>query len=203
MNTSKIDLKKELKEFYSAKAGKISAVPAASRWYLCHDGSGNPNTSLLYKSAVEALFSVSYNLKFTLRAQLGIDYAVMPLEGLWWSENMEDFVSAKKDNWQWTMMILQPDVITPERFEEAKLRVQAKRKVDLNGLELRRCAEERSVQTLHVGPFSEEGTAIAALHEWIQTNGHELTGKHHEIYLSDIRRAAPSAWKTIIRQPYR
>ncbi len=168
------------------------------------DGAGDPNTSLAYARAVEALFSVSYRAKFAFkRSPGGIDFGVMPLEGLWWADDWSVFTSDDRANWKWTMIILQPDFL-PEEFIRNAIE-ETGRKKDLPALaDLRfeRFAEGRAAQILHVGPFAEEGPTIERLHAFIDEKG-ERAGKHHEIYLSDVRRAAPAKWKTIIRQPMR
>jgi hypothetical protein len=125
----------------------------------------------------------------------------MPLEGLWWADDLSAFARNDRRGWQWTMMIMQPPIATRELLSQALHAVQ--RKKGLPALERLRIAaftEGRCAQVLHVGPFSGEGPVIERLHDFIAASG-ALTGKHHEIYLSDIRRADPANWKTIIRQP--
>ena len=199
----KIDFKKEWKHLYGAKASQMAVVDVPAMNFLMVDGAGNPNTNPEYAQAVEALFSLSYAFKFHVKkGPMAIDYGVMPLEGLWWADDMNTFVADNKDEWKWTMMIVQPEFITPELVEDMKTQVAAKK--DLPALPLLRFEsfeEGHCAQTLHIGPFSEEGPTIARLHEFIGERG-TLTGKHHEIYLSDIRRAAPEKWKTILRQPF-
>lgn len=169
---------------------------------LMIDGQGDPNTSTAYAKAVEALLSVSYAAKFMLkRGEQGLDYAVMPLEGLWWADDPSAFSANDCAQWKWTMMILQPDFVEAAVLEKAV--AQARRKKPLAALERLRLepfAEGRCAQVLHVGPFSEEGPTIQRLHDLIASRG-TLAGKHREIYLSDIRRADPARWRTIIRQP--
>ena len=201
--TRRIDYKEEWKPLYTGRVGVIATVTPKAASFLRYHGAGDPNSSPDYRCAVEALFSVSYQLKFDTRKRRGLDYAVMPLEGLWWSDDMADFATANKANWKWTMMILQPPFITSGDVAEAKASVAKRRGTDLQRLEFGGFDEGACAQTLHVGPFSDEGPVIASLHAWIASSGYHLAGKHHEIYLTDIRRAAPSRWKTIIRQPYR
>ncbi len=200
----KRDLKKEMKPLYNPGASKVVTVTVPELNFLKIDGEGDPNTSIAYKHAVEALFSLSYALKFSIKkGSLGIDYGVMPLEGLWWADDMEQFEHIPKDQWKWTAMIMQPDMVTDTLVQEIKEVV--KKKKDLPALDKVRFesyTEGRAAQILHIGPFSEEGPTIQKVHEHIRELGFELNGKHHEIYLSDIRRAAPEKWKTIIRQPY-
>ncbi len=198
----KIDLKKELKQLYLASAKQVVQVEVPAFRYLMIDGVGDPNTSAEYAQAVEALFSVAYTAKFMVKkSNQQIDYAVMPLEGLWWADDMSAFVSNDKASWKWTMMIMQPDFVADEMVLAAISEVRSKKKLPaINKLRLENFAEGLCAQILHVGPFTDEGPTIARLHAFIDANC-ELSGKHHEIYLSDIRRAAPSKWKTIIRQP--
>lgn len=198
----KLDFKKALKPCYQASATRIAVVDVPEMNYLMVDGRGDPNTSGEYAQAVEALFSVSYTAKFMARkGPQPVDYGVMPLEGLWWADDLSVFASDDRRGWQWTMMVMQPPVATGELLSEAVEAVQ--RKKGLPGLERLRVStftEGKCAQLLHVGPFSEEGPTIQRLHDFIAAHG-ALRGKHHEIYLSDIRRADPAKWKTIIRQP--
>ncbi len=199
---AKIDLKKELKHLYGVSAKTCAEVVVPPLRYLMIDGQGDPNTSAEYGHAVEALFSVSYTAKFALKkSPAAIDYAVMPLEGLWWADDMSVFVADDKAKWKWTMMILQPSFV-PERVVHDAIAAVAKKKnlPALARLRFEEFVEGRCAQILHVGPFAEEGPTVARLHEFIDSRA-KKTGKHHEIYLSDIRRANPAKWKTIIRQP--
>ena len=202
MPATKIDFKRELKQFYSAKpAPAMVEVPELS--FLMIDGSGDPNVVAEYGQAIEALYSVSYTLKFTIKAEPdGFDYGVMPLEGLWWADDMASFTSGDKSKWNWTAMIMQPEIVTAERFERAR-EAAAERK-DLPAapkLRLEHFSEGSAAQALHVGPYASEGPTIERLHQFIADQGYALAGKHHEIYLSDPRRSAPEKLKTIVRQP--
>ena len=187
----------------SAREAVIVEVPAMN--YLMLDGTGDPNTSPLYQAAVEVLFSLSYTLKFMVKkGPLAIDYGVLPLEGLWWADDMSSFSTADKSNWQWTMMIMQPDFITPEMVAGALDKVSGKADASiLEQVRLESLAEGLCAQVMHLGPFSAEGPTIETLHRFIADSGRQRRGKHHEIYLSDIRKADPAKWKTVIRQPMR
>jgi len=198
----KIDYKKVLKQFYRPSAKQVVLVDMPPMHYLMIDGEGDPNTSQAYADAVAALFTVSYTVKFMVKkGPLAIDYGVMPLEGLWWSEDMANFVSGDKSGWKWTMMIMQPPCVTRELVDQAIVQVRAKKKLAaLSQLRYEALDEGRCAQILHVGPFSEEGPTVAKVHDFIAQTG-ILAGKHHELYLSDIRKAAPEKWKTIVRQP--
>lgn len=199
----KIDFKKQLKHLYQASAKEVVLVDVPTMNFLMADGKGDPNTSPAYAEAVEALFAVSYAVKFMVKkGALAIDYGVMPLEGLWWAADMSKFSIKDKSDWQWTMMIMQPEFVTKELVDNAIADARKKKasNVALSKIRFEPLEEGKCAQILHVGPFSEEGPTIQKVHEFIEARG-KLTGKHHEIYLSDIRKAAPEKWKTIIRQP--
>lgn len=197
---AKVDLKKELKHLYQPSAKEVVQVDVPTMNYLMVDGTGDPNTSQAYADAVAALFMVSYAVKLMVKKGTPtIDYGVMPLEGLWWVDDMSRFTTTDKSNWQWTMMIMQPSFITPGIIDSAIADVK-KNPTAISKLRLEAFSEGKCAQILHIGPFSEEGPTIEKVHQFIDSKS-KRTGKHHEIYLSDIRKAAPSKWKTIIRQP--
>ena len=200
----KIDYKKELKHLYKPSQKKIEFRDVPIMNFLMIDGAGDPNTSLAYKEAIEALYTLSYTLKFMIKkGKQKIDYGVMPLEGLWWVDDMSKFDQNKKEDWKWTAMIMQPEVVTNELIAIATEEVRKKKNPKaLSKIRFEAFTEGKAAQTLHIGPFSEEGPTIKKVHDCIINDGHKLSGKHHEIYLSDIRRAAPEKWKTIVRQPY-
>lgn len=170
--------------------------------YLMIDGEGDPNSSQQYADAVELLFAVSYAIKFMVKkGPLAIEYRVMPLEGLWWTEDMATFTTEDKSNWKWTMMILQPPFVTQEIVDRAMSDVKKKKNLaGISKLRLEPFSEGKCAQIMHIGPFSAEGPTIEKVHQFIEARG-KRTGKHHEIYLTDIRKADPAKWKTIIRQP--
>jgi len=200
---AKRDLKKELVKLYNPSAKEAVRVDVPVLNFLLVDGEGDPNTSRNYTEAVESLFAASYALKFAVRkGPLAIDYGVMPLEGLWWAEDMSVFSSGDKSHWKWTMMIMQPDMVTPILVTETLAALVKKKDPEAIGrLRFESFDEGLSAQIMHLGSFSEEGPTIAKLHHFIEGSGYRRSGKHHEIYLSDIRKAAPQKWKTIIRQP--
>jgi hypothetical protein len=196
------DLRKELRQLYLPSAKAVTEVHVPAFTWLMVDGQGDPHDSTTYAEAVEALFTVAYTAKFMMKKGLSqLDYAVMPLEGLWWADDMTVFHTGDRAAWKWTMMILQPDFVPQEVLQQA-ISAAAKKKSlpGLARLRIETFEEGRCAQILHVGPFTEEGPAIARLHAHIDARS-ALRGRHHEIYLTDIRRAAPARWKTIIRQP--
>lgn len=198
--SKKIDLRKQLKPLYSSsKNPSIVDIPSAK--FLTITGRGEPGGEA-YQAALDALFSTAYTVKFKAKA-VGRDFVVMTLEGLWWWDGPEDsFEKVPKEKWNWKSMIRQPDFITSEMVEEAKKEV--KQNKGLEGIDrviLEEFHEGLSAQILHIGPFSEEGGTITKLNEFIEENGYKMRGHHHEIYLSDPRRASPEKWRTIIRHP--
>jgi len=137
------------------------------------------------------------------KGPLAIDFGVMPLEGLWWADDMAKFSTEDKGRWKWTMMIRQPEIVTAATVDGAFAEVKRKKKLKtVDRLRFESLAEGRCAQIMHLGPFSEEGPTVKKVHRFIDARGGRLSGKHHEIYLSDIRKAAPAKWKTIIRQPF-
>jgi hypothetical protein len=199
----KIDCKKELKNLYSSSAEKVEVVEVPQMNFLMIDGEGDPNTSQSFQDAIDVLYPLSYTLKFIIkRGEIGIDYGVLPLEGLWWADDMSSFSVDNKENWKWTLMIMQPELVKKEMVATAIEEVRKKKKpVALPLVRFESFVEGKVGQIMHFGPFSEEGPTVEKLHSFIKVSGSQRIGKHHEIYLSDIRRAAPEKWKTIIRQP--
>jgi hypothetical protein len=190
--TLKTDFKKEIAA-YSATSGRFDLVDVSDLRYLMIDGHGDPNTGAFTSAAAE-LYPLAYRLKFAAR-KLGRDHVVMPLEGLWWSGDMASFTAARdKSRWNWTLMIMVPDWIDERMFADAGGGSSAVRLATL--------AEGRCVQTLHVGSYDDETETLARMHhEFIPANGLRMTGRHHEIYLSDARRVPPGRLRTILRQP--
>jgi hypothetical protein len=199
----KIDLKKEFKHLYQPSPKEVVLVDVPVMNFLMVDGEGDPNSSQSYQEAVEVLFGVSYTLKFMVKkGPLAIDYGVMPLEGLWWAEDMSAFTTGDKSNWKWTMMIMQPECITNEMVLIAMQDFGKKKNpTALPKLRFGTYEEGKAAQIMHIGPFTEEGPTVEKVHQYIDAIG-KRSGKHHEIYLTDIRKADPAKWKTIIRQPF-
>jgi len=200
----KVDLKKERKHLYKPSIKKIEIVDVPKMNFLMIDGQGDPNKTREFQEAVEALFSLSYTAKFMVKkGEQAVDYSVMPLEGLWWTDDMAAFSTERKGEWKWTVMIMQPEYVTDELLEKAIDRVKKKKKLAaLSKLRFESYHEGPAAQIMHIGPFSEEGPTIEKIHRFINENGYELAGRHHEIYLSDFRKAAPKKLKTVIRQPF-
>jgi hypothetical protein len=201
-----IDLRKQFKHLYQPSAKQFSIVDVPPLNFLMIDGTGNPNTSQDYHDALEALYGLSYTLKFGVKlgkyGSKKYDYPVMALEGLWWMDDVREFSLERKDDWKWTMMMMQPDIITPDQVELARADlIKKKNPVAAPKIHFESYHEGLSAQIMYFGPYADEGPTIQRLHEFIAESGHQLRGKHHEIYLSDPRRTAPEKLKTVIRQP--
>jgi len=201
----KLDLKKHWKHLYQPKTAELVEVTVPPLTYLMVDGAGDPNKSEAFQQAIEALYSLSYTLKFSLKkSPRPVDYGVMPLEGLWWADDPCVFHHADKSTWKWTVMIVQPEFISSAQVDAAFDQVRKKKNpAALDRARFEMLEEGLSVQILYTGPFSEEGPTIERMHNLIHALGRELYGKHHEIYLSDPRRTVPEKLKTILRQPMR
>jgi len=200
---SKVDFKKDLKEFYSPPK-KFVIVEVPEMQFLMVDGHGDPNVAQEYQDALEALYALAYKIKFISKVQLGKDYVVPPLEGLWWAEDMETFTTTRdKSQWDWTMMIMTPGWIDVEMFTSTLEAVQkGKNPSALEKVRMESYHEGLSVQIMHIGSYDEEGPTLMKLHqEFLPRNGYKENGKHHEIYLGDPRRVAPEKLKTVLRQP--
>lgn len=201
----KIDLKKEFKELYSGKKSP-SVVTVPEQKIISIEGKGDPGKSEEYMDAIQTLYPVAYSMKFISKLSYKKDYVVMPLEGLWWADDMSDFISGKRDNWKWKLFIVQPRFITKSIFNTAVKEVEKKKKpVAIKKIAFEKIKEGKSAQIVHVGPYSEEGPTVQKLHDFIESEGGKFTGNsqlHHEIYLGDPRKTAPEKLKTIIRQPF-
>jgi len=198
----KVDFKKTMPS-YKAKRGVFSLVDVPKLQYLAIDGAGAP-ASADYLDAITTLYPAAYTLKFMSKVELERDYVVPPLEALWWADDMSVFTTNyDPSRWEWSAMLMVPDWIDRAMFEQAVAKVDAKKDLPMLGqLRLMELAEATCVQTLHLGPFSEEGPVLKEMHEvYIPGEGLRMTGRHHEIYLSDFRKVAPEKLRTILRQP--
>lgn len=200
---SAVDLRRELPG-YSAGRDRFEVVEIPPTHYLMIDGQGDPNTASAYADAVSTLYPVAYTLKALSRGRHGRDVRVMPLEALWWAADPTAFTSRRdKSRWEWTVMILVPPWLDGQDVADASDTVAARgRGPRLADLRYESLDEGLVVQTLHVGPYDDEGPVLARMHdELIPARGLRMTGRHHEIYLGDPRRAAPERLRTILRQP--
>lgn len=199
----KIDFKKTLKALYGPSTKAFSIVDVPPMRFVMVDGQGDPNKAAAYATGLSWLYPISYGLKFASK-QRGQDYAVPPLEALWWADNMSDFVSRKKDRWRWTQMIMVPDFVPEEMLIPALAKARDKLGEPPASLRLETYAEGLSVQIMHIGSYDDEAPTLRRLHEeFLPQNGLVETGHHHEIYISDPRKTEPVKLKTVLRQPVR
>lgn len=197
---TKIDFRKDKPDLYNPP-GYFVVIDVPEMTFLMVDGQGDPNAAKDYAQGISWLYSISYALKFQSKAA-GRDYVVPPLEALWWSDDMTDFATHKKDKWRWTQMLMVPEFVLAGEFPAARAKVEGKLGLPPPSLRWEKFHEGLSVQILHVGPYAAEAPTIRRMHEEFMP-AHNLAprGRHHEIYLSDPRRVAPEKLKTIIRQP--
>jgi hypothetical protein len=199
----KLDLKRDRKELFTAPLNRFVPITAPPVSYLMADGHGDPNKATAYKLAVESLYATVYAIKFSCKAE-GRDFVVSPLEGLWSARDPESFVTRRKEEWDWTMMIMVPDYVDGETLSIAKSRAREKLGGLAESLRLESLEEGLCLQTLHVGSYDDEGPLLAALHgEIMPSGGYDFAGRHHEVYLSDPRKMPVQKLRTIIRQPVR
>ncbi|MDW8805159.1 GyrI-like domain-containing protein [Streptomyces scabiei] len=201
--TTKYDVKRALKACYAPRNTDWELVDVPELRYLAVDGHGDPNTAAAYRHAVEALYAVAYTVKFTSKRELGEDFVVGPLEGLWWADDMDDFLARRKDNWRWRMLINVPGWITGPMIEAARSAALAKKdRPALRDVRPETLREGTSAQVLHIGSYDDETTVLTRLHrDYLPAHGLREAGLHHEIYLSDPRRTDPARLRTVLRQP--
>ncbi|MEH2539634.1 MULTISPECIES: GyrI-like domain-containing protein [unclassified Bradyrhizobium] len=199
----KLDLKKVRKPLFTAPLNRFVTIDVPPASYLMIDGHGDPNTAQAYRLAVESLYATAFTIKFSCKAN-GKDFVVMPLEGLWSAPDPESFSARRKDEWEWTMMIMVPDYVDDETFLAARIKAREKLGALPDSLRLESLEEGLCLQALHVGSYDDEGPLLARLHgEIMPSGGYDFAGRHHEVYLSDPRKTAPERLKTVIRQPVR
>jgi hypothetical protein len=204
----KLDLKKDFKYLFAASAKALQLVEVPRLNFLRIDGAiepgHGPSDSPRFAENMQALYGAAYTLKFMFkqRPEHPIDYPVMTLEGLWWVEDGR-FDIQIKDNWFYTVQIIQPECVTPDLFAEAlaKLRKKKGNMEAFSRLRLEPFHEGLSVQMLHIGPYAAEPATVEKMDAYIQAESLQKTGKHHEIYLGNPLLADPSKLKTILRHP--
>ncbi|WP_346912359.1 GyrI-like domain-containing protein [Clostridium sp.] len=198
MIKTKLDLKKQQKDIFNVKEHEYKKVTCPKSYYIALDGKGDPNNNEEYQAIVGALYKIAYTIKMDCKKK-ELDFVVMPLTGLWWSENIKDFVEGAKENWMWTMMIQVPDFITKETVEKMKEKIKGEPNY-IDKIKFIEIKETEAFETLYIGAYKDEGDTIKRLHEAIEESGYKISGKHEEIYLSDPRKVEESKLKTIIKQ---
>lgn len=201
----KVDFKKEFKVLFSPSAKAPVMVDVPDFKYVMVEGEGDPNVVEQFQEKVGVLYGLSYTIKFMMKKDPvePFDYTVLPLSGLWHAEDCSAFAGeGRKHEWRWRLMIMQPDRVTADVFEAAKEELRKKKNpAYLDDVRFEVYSEGLCAQIMHVGPYSQEGPTVRKLHDFFQEKGYTFNGLHHEIYLSDPRRAQPERLKTIIRQP--
>lgn len=206
-----LDFKKEYKEFYAPKARpQIVQVPVVN--FIAVRGHGDPNVEGgEYQQALEQLYGIAYTIKMSKKGDHRIagyfDYVVPPLEGFWWQDGIAGFDYAHKEDFSWISVIRLPDFVTEGDVTWAVSEATAKKRKDFSKVEFLTLEEGECVQMLHVGPYDDEPETVAAMDAFIAENGYvnDFSDErmHHEIYLSDPRRANPEKMKTVVRHPVR
>ncbi len=208
---NKIDFKKEYKKYYNPKADKAEIVIVPKMHFLMIDGQGAPESEN-FQQAIETMYGIAYTIKFTRKkSHITPDYSLGPLEGLWAIDSSKGFdpkmaeeYMAKRNEWTWTLMLWQPDIITVKELEQAKTALKAKKpNLPTDNVRLEHFEEGEVVQIMHIGPYSNEAASVNKMDEFAAENKLKMHGKHHEIYLGDPRRSAPDKLKTILRHPVR
>ena len=205
------DFKKEYKEFYLPK-NKPQIVTVLLANYIAVRGEGDPNEEGgAYKAAIGVLYGIAYTIKMSKMGDHRIDgyfeFVVPPLEGFWWQDGVEGIDYTNKSTFNWRSVIRMPDFVTKADFDWALAEATRKKKLDCSSAEFLTIDEGECVQIMHLGAFDDEPATVALMDEYLAANGYENdfsdTRLHHEIYLTDARKAVPEKWKTVIRHPVR
>jgi len=197
-----IDLKKLYRDQYTATVGEPALIEVPERPFLMIDGEGTPGVAPEYLAAVESLYPLAFGIRAAIKRETGDGYTVLPLEGLWWADDMTAYRANRKEEWKWTLMIGLPDVATADMAARVLPEVSRKRKLSVAAdVRFELFHEGRCAQVMHIGPYSTEEPTIDLFHQFIADQGLSRRGLHHEIYLGDPRKADPAKLKTIIRQP--
>ena len=205
------DFKKEYREFYMPKNNPgIITVPSMS--YIAVRGKGDPNQEDgEYKKSIGLLYGIAFTIKMSKMGDHRIDgyfdYVVPPLEGFWWQDGVQGIDYAHKEDFQWISCIRLPDFVTADDFAWAVEEATRKKKADFTKVEYLPVSEGLCVQCTHIGPYDTEPATVQRMHEFMESEGYVLdisdTRRHHEIYLSDVRKGSPEKLKTVIRHPIR
>ncbi len=197
----KIDIKKQYKALFApTRVPHLVEVPTFR--YLLVDGQGVPESEA-FQGAIGVLYSTVYSMKFMLKAEDRMDFVMPPLETLWWSDDPAAFEENRLDEWKWSAMLMQLEHVTEADIAATLAALEKKGKATPMHEEIRTASleEGREVQVLYVGPYCGMGLTVKSMHAFAESEGLELVGKHHQIYLSDPRRTAPERLRTVLRQP--
>ena len=203
------DYKKEYKEFYlPPKTPQLIQIPPMN--YLAVRGQGDPNDEKgSYKASIDLLYAVAYTIKMSKmgshRMEGYFDCVVPPLEGFWWQEGTHGIDYSHKELFQWISAIRLPEFVSPEEFQWATQEAARKKGLDVSGVEFLPWEEGLCVQCMHIGPYDLEPETLQRMEAFLQQQGYQAdyspTRRHHEIYLSDPRKAKPENCRTVLRIP--
>ena len=205
------DFKKEYRDLYQPKT-KPSIVEVPLLRFLAVEGTGDPNAEDgAYKKALELLYGIAYTLKMSYKTDHAIpgffEYVVPPLEGFWWQPGVNGVDYSDKSSFNWVSAIRVPEFVTNAEFAWAIESATAKKRLDFSPVQLLEIDEGLCVQCMHIGPYDDEPATVAAMHEFAESQGYvpdfSDVRRHHEIYLSDPRKADPAKMKTVVRHPVR
>lgn len=205
------DFKKEYRDLYQPKT-KPSIIEVPPMRFLAVEGAGDPNEAGgTYQHALELLYGLAYTLKMSYKTDYAIEgfyqYVVPPLEGFWWQPGVAGVDYANKASFQWVSVLRVPEFVTAADFDWAVGIATKKKKLDFSPMRLIEVDEGLCVQCMHVGPYDSEPATVDAMHEYAAAQGYvpdfSDTRRHHEIYLSDPRKADPAKMKTVVRHPIR
>jgi hypothetical protein len=195
----KTDLKKTVKSYFTATPD-CTSVDFGKLSFITMVGEGEPRGEV-FMQAVQALYKAAYAVKNYCK-KIGDDFMVSPLEGLWWVNSSTFFMDTPRSKWKWKLMIMMPDFVTPTIFKEVMRElIDRKKELNLTELQFEKINEGHCIQVMHTGPYAEESKTIKMIDDYLKKNQLLRNGHHHEIYLSDPNKVAPSKMKTILRQP--
>ncbi len=199
----KQEWKKFHKNLYGIKTEPVLLdVPAQQ--FIMIDGEGNPNAAD-FSERVGALYSLAYAVKMgykkTAAGREVDDFAVYPLEGVWRQKPQAGQGALDKNSLEYTIMIAQPDFITPEMWQDALVKTRVKKPNPLyEEVRFGSMSDGRCVSILHIGAFDDEPRSFAEMDRFCREHGLQRRSDiHREIYLSNANRTAPEKRKTLLR----
>ena len=199
------DSMKEFNRLYRATAKRVDMVDVPAMKFLMVDGSCQGSNYDEFRSGIEGLFALSKAMKTAIgRTHIGFEYAVMPLECLWWVRGSCDYTPDNQEEWKWILMMVQPNYVTSALAREVLGELDEDKSLSsIKKVRYGVFTEGLSVQTLHSGQRADKWTTINRLRAFIEKKGYQIRGRHHEIYISDPRTLSAEKMKMIIRLPIR
>lgn len=192
----KTDLAKEHKQYYRAKATpEIVTIAAAN--FITIEGEGDPN-SPLFHAKVKALYATAYNIKKINKLQ-DKDFKVANLEGFWWTQSGAEVNEVPVSEWQWKLRIQMPDFVTKHDFTQAVALAGNKKILHLNELSFEYFPGTLAVQIQHTGSYHDEKPSVDKLLAYIKLHNLEISGTHHELYITDPSKTPVEKLRTILR----